>query len=154
MCSVNNNLNADCSCLCNNTNKYDTVIKSCCIIYLLLLSSLEIQSQDICDRSISGRIINKETNNPLSDVIVRAISNPQVYGNRVLYNSSDKFSISDENGKFLLKDLCAEEDSLIFSRIGYQDTLISLDVDFWTVSLTEKSVELENVLISDEREKI
>ena len=84
MCSVNNNLNADCRCLCNNTKKYDTVIKSCCIIYLLLLSSLDIQSQDICDRSISGRIINKETNNPLSDVIVRAISNPQVYGNRVI----------------------------------------------------------------------
>ena len=152
MCSVNNNLNADCRCLCNNTNKYDTVIKSCCIVYLLLISSLDVQSQDICDRSISGRIINKETKNPLSDVIVRAISNPQVYGNRVLYNSSGKFSISDENGNFLLEDLCAKEDSLIFSRIGYQDTLISLDTDYWSVSLTEKSVELENVLISDERE--
>ena len=87
-------------------------------------------------------------------MIVRSISDPQVYGNRVLYNSSDKFSISDQNGKFLLEDLCAEEDSLIFSRIGYQDTLISLDADYWSVSLTEKSVELENVIISDEREKI
>ena len=98
-----------------------------------------------------GLLIKKQ-NNPLSDVIIRAISNPQVYGNRVLYSASDKFSISDENGKFLLEDLCDQEDSLIFSRIGYQDTLISLDVDFWTVSLTETSVELENVLISDERE--
>ena len=154
MCSVNNNINTDCSCVCKSTNKYDTVIKSCCIIYLLLLSSLDIQSQDLCDKSISGKVIDKETNNPLPDVIVRAISNPQVYGNRVLYNSSDKFSISDENGKFLLENLCADEDSLIFSRIGYQDTLISLDANYWTVSLTEKSVELENVIISDEREKI
>ncbi len=154
MCSVNNNINTDCRCVCNNTNKYDTVIKSCCIIYLLLLSSLDIQSQDICDKSISGEVIDIETNNPLPDVIVRAISNPQVYGNRVLYNSSGKFSISDENGKFLLEGLCADEDSLIFSILGYQDTLISLDANYWTVSLTEKSVQLENVIISDEREKI
>ena len=140
--------------MCNNTTKFDIVIRSCCIVYLLLLSSLEVQSQDICDRSISGKIIDNETKSPLSDVIVRAISDPQVYGNRVLYNSSDKFYISDENGKFLLEDLCAEEDSLLFSRIGYQDTLISLDTDYWTVSLTEKSVKLENVTISDEREKI
>ena len=154
MCSVNNNLNTDTRCMCNNTTKFYTVIKSCCIVYLLLVSSLEVQSQDICDRSISGKIIDNETKSPLSDVIVRSISDPQVYGNRVLYNSSGKFSISDENGNFLLEDLCAEEDSLIFSRIGYQDTLISLDTDYWSVSLTEKSVELENVIISDEREKI
>ena len=154
MCSVNSNLDTNTRCMCNNTTKFDTVIKSCCIVSFLLLLSLDVQSQDICDRSISGKIIDNETKSPLSDVIVRAISDPQVYGNRVLYSSSDKFSISDENGKFLLEDLCAEEDSLIFSRIGYQDTLISLDSDYWTVSLTETSVELENVIISDEREKI
>ena len=103
MCSVNNNLNSDCRCACNNITKYDTVIKSCCIIYLLLLSSLDIQSQDICDKSISGKVINKETKSPLPDVIVRAISDPKVYGNRVLYNSSDKFSISDENGVAIIQ---------------------------------------------------
>ena len=139
--------------MCHKHNSYNTVIKSCCIIYLLLFLSLDIQSQIPCDRSISGKIVDNETNSPLSDVVVRAISDPQVFGNRVLYNSSDKFSISDENGKFLLEGLCAEEDSLIFSRIGFQDTLISLDVDYWVVSLSEKSVELENVIISDEREK-
>lgn len=139
--------------MCHKHNSYNTVIKSCCIIYLLLFLSLDIQSQNSCDRSISGKIVDNESNSPLSDVIVRAISDPQVFGNRVLYNSSDKFSISDENGKFLLEGLCAEEDSLIFSRIGFQDTLISLDVDYWVVSLSEKSVELENVIISDEREK-
>ena len=117
------------------------------------MSSLEVQSQDMCDRSITGKIIDNETQNPLSDVIIRVISDPQVYGNRVIYSASDKFSISDEDGKFLFEDLCAEEDSLIFSRIGYRDSIISLDIDFWTVSLTETSVELENVLISDQREK-
>ena len=139
--------------MCHKHNSYNTVIKSCCIIYLFLFLSLDIQSQNSCDRSISGKIVDNESNSPLSDVVVRAISDPQVFGNRVLYNSSDKFSISDENGKFLLEGLCAEEDSLIFSRIGFQDTLISLDVDYWVVSLSEKSVELKNVIISDEREK-
>ena len=155
MCSVNNNIRpaSDIICMCHKHNSYNTVIKSCCIIYLLLFLSLDIQSQNSCDRSISGKIVDNESNSPLSDVVVRAISDPQVFGNRVLYNSSDKFSISDENGKFLLEGLCAEEDSLIFSRIGFQDTLISLDVDYWVVSLSEKSVELENVIISDEREK-
>ena len=154
MCSVNSNLKTETRCMCNNTTKFNTVIKSCCIVSLLLLASLDVKSQDICDRSISGRIVNKETKNPLSDVVVRVITDPKAYGNRVLYNSSDKFSISDENGKFLLEGLCDQEDSLIFSRIGYRDTLISLDSDYWSVSLTEKSVELENVIISDEREKI
>ncbi len=155
MCSVNNNIRSSSNiiCMCHKHNSYNTVIKSCCIIYLFLFLSLDIQSQIPCDRSISGKIVDNETNSPLSDVVVRAISDPQVFGNRVLYNSSDKFSISDENGKFLLEGLCAEEDSLIFSRIGFQDTLISLDVDYWVVSLSEKSVELENVIISDEREK-
>ena len=155
MCLVNNNIRpaSDIICMCHKHNSYNTVIKSCCIIYLFLFLSLDIQSQNPCDRSISGKIVDNESNSPLSDVVVRAISDPQVFGNRVLYNSSDKFSISDENGKFLLEGLCAEEDSLIFSRIGFQDTLISLDVDYWVVSLSEKSVELENVIISDEREK-
>jgi iron complex outermembrane receptor protein len=140
--------------MCNKDNSYNTVIKSCCIIYILFFLSLNVKSQNPCDRSISGVVVNKETNDPLSDVLIRAITDPQVFGNRVLYNSSDKFSISDEYGKFLLEDLCPEEDSLVFSRIGYQDSLISIEGDFWTVSLTERSVQLENVMISDEREKI
>ena len=61
MCSVNSNLKTETRCMCNNTTKFNTVIKSCCIVSLLLLASLDVQSQDICDRSISGRIINKET---------------------------------------------------------------------------------------------
>ncbi|MFL3022696.1 MAG: TonB-dependent receptor [Cytophagales bacterium] len=140
-------------CMCEKNTSHNSLIKSCCVIYFLLFLSLDLQSQDTCDKTISGKIIDNETNNPLPDVIVRAVSNSQVFDNRVLYRSSDKFSISDENGKFLLDSLCPEEDSLVFSRIGYRDSLISLDVDFWTVSLTETSVELENVLISDEREK-
>ena len=156
MCSINKTIRPanDGKCMCNKQNSYNTVIKSCCILYFLLLLSPDIQSQDPCDKIISGKVFDNETNNPLPDVIVRAISNPQVIGNRVLYSSTDKFSISDTNGKFLLEGLCLEEDSLVFSRIGYKDSLISLEGDFWTVSLTETSFELENVLISDEREKI
>ena len=156
MCSINNNIRParDTTCMCNKYNSYNIVIKSCCIIYILFFLSLNAKSQNPCDRSISGVVVNKETNDPLSDVLIRAITDPQVFGNRVLYNSSDKFSISDEYGKFLLEDLCPEEDSLVFSRIGYQDSLISIEGDFWTVSLTERSVQLENVMISDEREKI
>ena len=53
----------------------------------------------------------------------------------------------------IIRSVCSISFGLIFSRIGFQDTLISLDVDYWVVSLSEKSVELENVIISDEREK-
>ena len=141
-------------CMCYTQNLYGIVIKSCCIITFLFFLSLNVKSQNPCDRSISGKIIDKETNKPLSDVIVRAISDSQVYGNRFIYSTSDKFSISGENGKFVIEDLCPEEDSLVFSRIGYRDSLISIEGDFWNVSLTETSVELESVLISDEREKI
>ena len=93
MCSVNSNLDTNTRCMCNNTTKFDKVIKACCIVSFLLLLSLDVQSQDMCDRSISGKIIDNETQNPLSDVIIRVISDPQVYGNRVLYNSSDKYEM-------------------------------------------------------------
>ena len=73
MCPVNSNLKTETRCMCNNTTKFNTVIKSCCIVSLLLLASLDVQSQDICDRSISGRIINE----------VKGI-------NRVVYDVSSK----------------------------------------------------------------
>ena len=156
MCSINNTIKPanNIKCLCREHNSFNTVIKSCCIITILFFLSLNAKSQNPCDRSISGKIIDNETNKPLSDVIVRAISDSQVYGNRFVYSTSDKFSISGENGKFVIEDLCPEEDSLVFSIIGYRDSLISIEGDFWNVSLTETSVELESVLISDEREKI
>ena len=141
-------------CMCNKTNGTKPILKICCFLFFIIKIPLCVHSQNPCDRSISGKIIDNETNKPLSDVIVRAISDSQVYGNRFIYSTSDKFSISGENGKFLIEDLCPEEDSLVFSRIGYRDSLISIEGDFWNVSLTETSVELESVLISDEREKV
>ena len=141
-------------CMCNKTNGTKPILKICCFLFFIIKIPLCVHSQNPCDRSISGKIIDNETNKPLTDVIVRAISDSQVYGNRFIYSTSDKFSISGENGKFLIEDLCPEEDSLVFSRIGYRDSLISIEGDFWNVSLTETSVELESVLISDEREKV
>ena len=142
------------NCNCNSKSKKNFQIKKyCCILHFFFLLPNILFSQDNCTNTISGKVLDKNTNKPISDVIIRAISDPQVHGIRVSYNYSDKFSISDENGKFLIEDLCTNEDSLLFSRIGYQDTLVSLNANFWTVSLTEKSVELNSVLIIDEREK-
>ena len=127
MCSVNNNIRptSNNTCMCYKQNSYNTVIKSCCIIYFLLFLSLDVHSQNSCDNSISGKILDSDTQKPLSDVLIKEIN-------------SDKFSISDVNGNFLLENLCPEEDSLLFSRIGYQNSLISIDEDFWTISLTEE----------------
>ncbi len=142
------------NCHCNSKSDKRYLNKSfCCILNFFFLLPSILFSQDNCTNTISGKILDKNTNKPILDVIVRAISDPQVYGIRVSYNYSDKFSISDKEGLFLLEDLCPDEDSLLFTRIGYQDTVISSKADFWTVSLTEKSVELDNVIISDEREK-
>ncbi len=141
----------DCHCNSKSDKRYLN-IRFCCILNFFFLFPSILFSQDNCTNTISGKVLDKNTNKPILDVIVRTISDPQVYGVRVSYNYSDKFSISDKEGLFLLEDLCPDEDSLLFSRIGYQDTVISLEADFWTVSLTEKFVELDNVIISDERE--
>ena len=147
-------LKSNLNCNCNYKSKKKFQIKRyCCILHFFFLLPNILFSQDNCTNTISGKVLDKNTNKPISDVIIRAISDPQVNGIRVSYNYSDKFSISDENGKFLIEDLCNNEDSLLFSRIGYKDTLVSLNANYWTVSLTEKSVELNSVLIIDEREK-
>ena len=80
MCSINKTRRSanEGKCMCNKQNSYNTVIKSCCILYFLLLLSPDIQSQDPCDKIISGRVFDTETNKPLPDVIVRAISNPRL----------------------------------------------------------------------------
>ena len=105
MCLVNSKIRPSSQgrCMCEKNKSHNAVIKSCCIIYFLLFLSLDLQSQDTCDKTISGKIIDNETNNPLSDVIVRIVSNSQVFGNRILYSSSDKFSISDDNGNFFFR---------------------------------------------------
>ena len=74
MCSVNNNMRPanNRMCMCYKQNSYNTVIKSCCILYFLLLLSPDIQSQNPCDKTISGRVFDNETNNPLPDVLVRS----------------------------------------------------------------------------------
>ena len=128
------------------------------LLAFFLLFSLELFSQgrpqwsqgssqnfQMPTMSLKGKLLDSESNEGLSFASISIFTKDSILVSG---------GISDENGKFLLEDLCAEEDSLLFSRIGYQDTLISLDTDYWTVSLTEKSVKLENVIISDEREKI
>ena len=79
------------NCNCNSKSKKNFQIKKyCCILHFFFLLPNILFSQDNCTNTISGKVLDKNTNKPISDVIIRAISDPQVHGIRVSYNYSEK----------------------------------------------------------------
>ena len=63
------------------------------IFYLIfILLSANIYSQENCLISVSGKVIDGKTKEPISGVLIKEVN-------------SQKFSVSDENGNFILENL-------------------------------------------------
>ena len=75
------------NCHCNSKSDKRYLNKRfCCILNFFFLFPSILFSQDNCTNTISGKVLDKNTNKPILDVIVRTITDPQVYGVRVSYN--------------------------------------------------------------------
>ncbi len=94
------------------------------------------QSQD-CDISINGKVLDIETKEPLPYVTVKV-------------EGTDDFTLTDENGEFVIEGLCSEENTLIISCFGYCDSVCEdhhqhgKQPHFY---LTHKVEELESIVI-------
>ncbi len=86
-------------------------LKIIIIAYFLLLwgvLTIEAQTQDHCDFKVEGRVYDLLNKEPLSFVSIQI-------------NGTSTGTISDENGFFLLENICEKEYDLVFSRIGYKE---------------------------------
>ena len=84
------------------------IIIATCFLLLGVLT-LNSQSQEDCDFKIEGRVFDLLTKKPLPFVTI------QVSGTIIGASSND-------NGFFLIENICEKEDDLVFSSIGYKDT--------------------------------
>lgn len=76
-------------------------------IFVLSVTGLMAQEDPDCNYVIEGKTYDLETKEPLSFV------NVQVVG-------ESKGAVSDENGHFIIKNLCKKEYDLLFSFVGYK----------------------------------
>ena len=107
-------------------------------IFFLLLS-LNSYSQD-CNISLRGKVLDNDTKENISGVVIQVID-------------SDIFTVTDEVGNFVIDNLCESEISIKVSSLGYSDSIFSINNLNPTIYLNQESLELNSVLIIDEREK-
>jgi hypothetical protein len=93
--------------------------------------------------SISGRVVDKETNQPLETVVVNVV------GTKVA-------TTTDEDGKFMIAGLDKGTYQLKFLLIGYQEKVIKVEItektEFLKVSLSREAIPLEEVIITAPKE--
>ncbi|MCH2214103.1 MAG: TonB-dependent receptor [Flavobacteriales bacterium] len=96
-----------------------------------------------CAYSASGKIVDLESKEPIPFVTVQA-------------RGTHKVTLTDERGEFVLKNLCDSLNTLVFSCIGYCDTICESDHhhDASThIYLTQKVTQLDRVTIKAETNK-
>ena len=111
------------------------------IFYLIfILLSANIYSQENCLISVSGKVMDNKTKEPLSDVLIKIVD-------------SQKFTTTDEEGNFTLDNLCSKSIKSKLSRYGYYDSLLIINDEYLIIYLNQEIFELNSVLIINEKEK-
>jgi len=112
--------------------------------FFLCLSILTLQSQtdEHCDFKIEGRVFDRLTEEPLSFVSI------QISGTSIGTNS-------DDDGFFLLENVCEKEYDLVFSRIGYKDVQHHHDFHHpeMEIYLVEAQYNLEGITVEAKKSK-
>ena len=113
-------------------------------IFFLLISFIiinsNIYSQNDCSLSVNGKVLDSETKEPLSSVLIQI-------------DKSQKFAITDEEGNFVLDNLCSYNFKSIITRVGYYDSIFQINKKNVTIYLSQETFELNSVLIVDDKEE-
>ena len=112
------------------------------ILFTLLGSSFSVIAQNMsCSYSISGKVLDKDTEAAIPNAVVQVVG-------------LEKYTTTDKNGNFILNGLCSKRNMLRISCIGYADSTNEHDHDseihFY---LTQEVTGLEEVTIQAERTK-
>jgi iron complex outermembrane receptor protein len=112
------------------------------ILSVFTVSALTAQI-DSCNYSVSGKILDVETKEPIPFV-------------SVFIRGTDKGTIASENGSFFIEGLCSKTNTLIISCYGYCDSICEHSHQHGKVPhiyLTQNVVNLEKVIIKAEVNK-
>lgn len=127
-------------CLCSKNNQKPVIIKLCCFLFIFFTIQNNLYSQQDCSYEISGIVFDKENNEPIPGVLIKE-------------TNSQKFSVSDENGNFILENLCSNNTNVLASSVGYIDSSFTISQNESNIYLNRENIELSSVLIFEEREK-
>ncbi len=117
-------------------------MKQLLLFFVLMSSSLAMMAQEApCDHSISGQVLDVDTEKPIPYAVVKA-------------SGTEKYTSTDLNGNFKIDDLCSEKNTLIISCVGYADSTKNHEHDseihFY---LTQEVVGLDEVTIQAQKNK-
>ena len=134
------NARAEKCCLCSKNNQKPLIIKLCCFLFIFFTIQNNLYSQQDCSYEISGIVFDKENNEPIPGVLIKE-------------TNSQKFSVSDKNGNFILENLCSNNTNVLASSVGYIDSSFTITQNESNIYLNRENIELSSVLIFEEREK-
>lgn len=140
---MNKNIGAkdtNCCCTCIKPYENNLKVRLCCLFLMFCIFQNNIYSQVNCSYNLSGKVLDKESNESLPGVLIEVIN-------------SQKFFTSDENGNFSLNNLCSENVKVLVSSIGYTDSTFTLSPNNTNIYLSRDDIELNSVLIFQEKEK-
>ena len=140
---MNKNIGAkdtNCCCTCIKPHENNLKVRLCCLFLMFCIFQNNIYSQVNCSYNLSGKVLDKESNESLPGVLIEVIN-------------SQKFFTSDENGNFSLNNLCSENVKVLVSSIGYTDSTFTLSPNNTNIYLSRDDIELNSVLIFQEKEK-
>ncbi|MEO1548644.1 MAG: TonB-dependent receptor [Bacteroidota bacterium] len=112
------------------------------VLCILLGSSVSISAQnDTCTFSISGRILDANSNEPVPYAVVKV-------------DGSAKYASADADGNFKIVGLCSKNNTLIISSIGFVELRAQHNGDANpTFSLSQEVTGLDGVTLQGERAK-
>lgn len=109
-------------------------------LFVFFLSSfLFVVGQDSCDYTVEGTVIDLETHEPIP------FANIQV-------NGGTQGALSDEDGHFIIRNLCQSEFDLTVSHVGYKTSVHHHDTyhESPTIMLALENQLLESVVVEGE----
>ncbi len=120
--------------------RYSLILIFLCVTIVITVRGQETPS---CDYEIKGKVFDYKTKEPLSFVAIQ-VENTTIG------------AISDDDGNFLIENLCDKEYDLIFSRLGYKTLKHHHDFHHpeMEIFMVEEHLMLEGVTIEAERTQV
>lgn len=113
------------------------------LFYFLSFSFLATGQTNNCTYTVKGQVLDVETKQPIPFVSVKV-------------KGAQNHIITDEQGVFLIKNLCTEDNTLIVSCFGYCDSVCEhhhQHEEAPHIYLTQKVSELESVIIQAQKSR-
>lgn len=113
------------------------------LLFILGLCTFNMLTAQDCTHTFLGEVKDFHDGTPIS-------------GATVYIKSLDKYTTSDINGKFSIKDICPGVMELVISHVGCETLIISIDVDgdvFKEILLEHHIEELHEVKVSGKAQK-